>query len=194
MAENEPNAPFIHNNPSERVRKFLKENPEADWRICLNFLLDNWPQVVAGEVQYVIEGGTAVKLLFPQRGKPADVDVISRSEEMEEEFQGASKKLDVKRIEFWLAVRVWPHNLRYFDSEKAEFLFTHTREVEFMGRELLVLNEIALAASKEMPYSGSRSKRPKDITDLELLRQDPLEVEKLINRIKSTRVDTQFNF
>ncbi len=56
--------------PSEFVSGYIKEHPNRTWQDNLIFLADNFPQVQNGQMQYFIEGGTAVKLLHPRRIDP----------------------------------------------------------------------------------------------------------------------------
>lgn len=78
---------FVPHKPSENVSKYLKENPSADWKQALNFVLDNYPQIVDAKLVWILEGGAAVYLLNPSRADtPDDVDIVTKSEQMAKDF------------------------------------------------------------------------------------------------------------
>lgn len=175
---------FVPSVPSERVLGFLKEHPQVSWQESLEFLLDYWQQVVEGRVQYLVEGGVAVKLLYPQRQEPNDVDVVTRSINMAGEFNGA-RRIDVKPVSFWYASRLLPDNGNAFDPTNGAFLLDMSQEVQFGQRSLFILNPVALAVSKTLRYHN-RDPREKDLEDLRLLDQDPQKVQNVIDRIKAS--------
>lgn len=179
----------IASKPSSEVQRFLTEKPNARWQECLSYLLDNWPQAVNGRIEYLIEGGVAVKLLHPQRQEPGDVDVVSRDANMELAFRG-SKRFGVKHLSLWYATRLWPYNTQAFESNSGLFLLDLHQVTEFQGREVLILNPLALAVSKTMEYARNE-KRGKDILDLRLLNQDPKKIQELIDRIKAAYSQTK---
>ncbi len=167
---------------SDKVKKFIQENPSANWRECLEFLIDGWPQLVGGSVQYLIEGGAAVKLLFPERQEPEDIDVLTRNEDLKSQFQG-NKKFGIKRLADWYVIKVRPFSHRSFDPSKAQFVFDHHERAEFNGRNVLILNRLGLSTAKSMHVL-----RDKDVRDLILLNQDPAQVAAFAGRIRAAYV------
>ncbi|MBI2028602.1 MAG: hypothetical protein HYT07_03245 [Candidatus Levybacteria bacterium] len=174
---------FINVEPSEEVKRFLTENPNARWDQCLGYVLDHWPQVRDGKIDYLVEGGTALRLLFPQRQDPADVDILTRSQQMNKHFRN-SRKFDVKHITDWYASRLHPYNSNAFDQEGGNFLFDMNQSVEFGNRKVLVLNSLGLAVSKTLRYLH-RDLRKKDLRDLTLLNQDSTQIRQIIKKIKT---------
>lgn len=180
------NRPFlIPEKPSAEVQRFLADNPEASWRESLGYVLTHWPQVRDGNVDYLIEGGVAVKLLFEERQEPLDVDILTRSQEMEKNFRN-SRKFDVKSLSFWYSARLYPYNVNALNNvAEGDFLFDMNQKVTFDGRDVLILNPLGLAVSKTLRY-GDRDPRAIDVSDLELLDQDPAKIQEVIERIAAT--------
>lgn len=177
--------------PSAEVQRFLRENPQATWVECSGYLLDYYPQMLAGKVQYLIEGGTALRLLYPQRREPKDVDVLTRSRRMVEDFRN-SRKFDVHDLAFWFGDRVF-HG-RTLDPRQGEFLFDYNEQVDFQGRTVLTFSRLALAASKMMSFREMPYPREHNREDLRLLNQDPQEVQALIARIRAAYTQSQHSY
>lgn len=172
---------FVPHKTSKEVQRFLRENLEANWGDCLDYVLNRWQQVSQGKIQYLIEGGVAIKILHPNRQEPRDVDVLTRSPRMERSFENA-QKIDVKTVAHWFAFRLWPYNLSAFSTKPGEFLLEMNQEATFRDRKVFILSPLGLAVSKTLRY-GNRPPRDKDVDDLRLLDQDPLEIQKIIDRI-----------
>lgn len=173
---------IIVKEPSSEVKRFLVENPIPDWRTSLVYVLDNWPQATAGRINYLVEGGVAIKLLFPERSEPQDLDIVTQNPAIDTNFQG-SKRFDVKTLQDWFAFRLPPYNRRAFETEPGRFLMDMHQAVYFEGRELLILNKLGLAVSKSLRWAGGE-KREKDIQDLRFLNQDPQNIQGVIDRMK----------
>ena len=177
--DQEGKADFIPHLPSDRVRRFVNENPNAGWDGCLQFVLDNFPQVENGAIQWLVEGGVAVHFLRPSRTIPEDIDIITRSKKMVREFVNASPKLDVKTVEDWFRFRLLGHN-----QESEEFLFRNNTAVPFRNGKIYVLNPVALAASKTIPWGRSHVKRARDIEDIRILSVPEENVQEFIDQLK----------
>jgi hypothetical protein len=163
---------FIPQTPAKHVKEWLRKNPEADWRDSINYVLDNYPQTRRdGRLNYLIEGGTAIHFLYPERPEPADIDIISKSKRMKRDFNGVSK-VDVKLVREWFQFRFIP-----FNAAVSGLLFSLKEEVEFEGRSIWILNAMGLSAAKTLPYLRIPP-RSKDIEDMNFL--DP-ENEKLMD-------------
>lgn len=183
MVDENHNLFLIPEEPSEAVGKFLKENPDAKWNDSLHFLLDHYQQVEDGRAKYLVEGGVALKLLFPSRQEPMDLDIVTRSGQMEKDFVN-SRKFDVKSLSSWYAFRLPPYNIRSFDTDEGDFLLDMNQAIQFDNREVLILNPLALAVSKTLQY-GSREPRQKDLDDLTLLNQDPQQIQAIVAKMQT---------
>ncbi len=169
---------FVPHKPSENVTKFLKENPNADWKQALNFVLDNYPQVVKGELVWILEGGAAVYLLNTARAdNPDDVDIVTKSEPMAKDFTN-TLTFNVDTTDLWCRFR------RLEPSDRiTNLLFSHHSPVDFMGRKVEVLDSVALTASKTIPWQGFAPQRQKDKTDIVLLSAPQDEVKELVTEL-----------
>jgi len=170
---------FKPRQPCVEVKQFIVEHPEADWQECLTFLLDNFPQQINGEVQYIIEGGTATQLLAGERQKqPKDIDMILTKDGLEGKFVN-SMKFDTKTLKQWFEMR----GLIY-TQEKREFLLNQYIPVVLDGKQVLVLKPVILAVSKMLGYNG-RSPRNIDVEDVESLSVSDEDVQQVINYLKN---------
>lgn len=166
---------FVPHKPSEHVTKFLKEKPNADWKQALNFVLDNYPQVVDDELVWILEGGAAVYLLNPARADtPDDVDIVTKSEQMAKDFTN-TLTFNVDTTDLWCRFR------RLKPSDRiTNLLFAHHSPVDFMGRKVEVLDPVTLTASKTIPWQGFAPQRQKDKADIALLSAPQDEVKNLV--------------
>ena len=162
--------------PTELMKKFFQEHPEAKWNDALAFLLDSFPQVADGQVQYLIDGGTAVHLLHPEREEPLDVDIIVRSEEFKRNFVNA-RIVDPKTPKDWCSDHVIPYN-----EQIVEKIFALHVQIQFSGRTILIVCPEFLALSKSIPWRGKPQERAKEISDLKLLSVST----EMIQRLKET--------
>lgn len=154
--------------PPEPIRTFLLEHPGYEnWKSYLHFLVDNFPQVQNGQIQYLIEGGAAMHLHIPDTrrdlfGKPHDIDVICRSNELRDQFL-PPVTFDVKTTEEWFRLRAMEYT-----KEKGSFLLSCNAPIISEGRRILALNKVTLSLSKRLPFMGNRQ-RLKDIMDTQEL-------------------------
>lgn len=183
MADEHHKAFMVPEEPSEMVRAFLKEHPDVKWEDSLRYVLDHYKQVEDGKVMYLVEGGAALKLLFPNRQEPGDLDIVTRSDQMQKDFSN-SRSFDVKSLSLWYASRLHPHNPRAFDVDEGDFLMDMNQPVRFGDREVLILNPLALAVSKTLQYLSQES-RQKDREDLTMLNQDPQQIQSIITRVQA---------
>lgn len=174
---------LIPHQPSKEVQEFLTQKPSPGWRDCLSYVLSHYPQVEDGAVNYLIEGGVAIKLLIPERQEPDDVDIITRDVDMSVDFRN-SHRFDVKSLQTWYAHRLHPFNVSYFTDPAGGFVLDMHESVSFEGLRVLVMNRLALAVSKTMRYHN-RSPREKDLGDLALLGQDANQVNEVIQKIQN---------
>ncbi len=163
--------------PSEFVQRYIEGNPNRTWRDNLAFLIDNFPQVQNEQIQYLIEGGTGVKLLRPQRVDPEDIDFITRSEELALQFS-STPGLDAKSVELWFKFRA---SRLLFTPQNVEKLFNLTQEVEFQGRKIHILKPTVLAMSKDTRKWFNP--RQKDMDDINLLGVSDDEIEEVIRKL-----------
>lgn len=162
LLENRAETSFTGYKPAFKVARFIEQRPVPSWEKALHFLLDNYPQTQAGRLRYVIDGSTAVKLHVPQRQPdPIDVDLITTSQTLAFEFAN-SRLFDAKFVQQWLAAR------GIVRATGSGHFWEMVDKLDFQGREVLVLNRPALAASKFLPYYG-RMPRRSDERDLFLL-------------------------
>jgi len=168
---------FTPGLPSDEVQRFLKENPVANWEESLVYLMDKYPQVKKEGVQWVVEGGAAVRLHNPHRQTPNDVDIISMNFKMKEEFSN-SKRFDIKTLQDWFNLR----DLEY-TQETGDLLLSNTQFIDFRGKPLLLLNPIALVVSKTISTHRHALHRPEDKVDIELLSVNPQLVSTLTQQI-----------
>ncbi len=159
--ESRPEEQFKGYKPALRIARFIEQRPLPSWENALHFLLDNYPQIQDGRLRFVIDGSVGVKLHLPQRNpEPADIDLVTSSQTLVLEFAN-SKLFDAKFVKTWLAARGMP-------QARGAHLWEMVEPLDFQGREVLVLNKLALAASKFLPYYG-RTPRRSDEADLSLL-------------------------
>lgn len=163
--------------PSEFVQRYIEDIPNRIWRDNLVFLIDNFPQTKNGQLQYIIEGGTGVKLLRPQRVDPQDIDFITRSEELALQFSSAHG-LDAKSVELWFKFR---GARLLFTPQNVEKLFSLTQEVEFEGRRIHIFKPVVLAMSKDTRKWFNP--RQKDVDDIKLLGVSDEEIEEIIKQL-----------
>lgn len=149
--------------PTPLIKEFLEKNPEAGWKETLNFLLDQFPQIVDGEIQYLIDGGTAVHLLCPERRTPKDIDILVKNEDFKTNFVNA-KIIDAKTPKDWCS----DHSVPYCDV-LAEKIFTSSTPIVFGDKAVLIVSPSFLAISKTLPWRGKPQARQVDLQDLELL-------------------------
>ncbi len=153
--------PIQKPTPSERVLSFLESPHWPEWQKRLHFLLDNFPQKIDDQIIWLLDGGTAVHLAFPDRKEPDDIDVITTSKSMALEFSlTGTLAFDVKHTEDWFRFHFLQH-----DEELVKNLLDHNAVRNFEDRTVLCLDNLALAAGK---YSWAKGKilREKDIHDL----------------------------
>ena len=156
--------PIPKQPPSERVLSFLESPHWPEWQKRLHFLLDNFPQKIGGQIIWLLDGGTAVHLTYPDRKEPDDIDVITTSKGMALEFSSTGTlAFDVKHTEDWFRFHFLQH-----DEESIKNLFNHNTLRNFENRTVLCLDNLALAAGK---YSWAKGKilRGKDVHDLYFL-------------------------
>jgi hypothetical protein len=168
---------FVPQEPSIRVQAFLKENSSANWRDGITFLLGNYPQVVGDKIQWILDGSAAVKLYFPERDDPGDLDMVARNNDFVSEFSN-SKLYDAKTIKYWLESRGF-----LFTEETAELVLESNELVKFDGRELLVMDHVMLAVSKTISSHQNIPRRVKDTSDLELMRVNPVRIQEMIKKL-----------
>ncbi len=148
---------------TELMKEFFRENPEAKWDAALEFLLQRFPQIMDGKVQYLIDGGTAVHILHPEREDPLDVDILVRSDEFKVKFVNA-RVIDAKSIKDWCT----DHGIPYNEEMDEKILSLYT-EVDFHGQKVLIAKPDFLALSKSIPWRGKPQQRQKETDDLRLL-------------------------
>lgn len=163
---------------SERVQRYVVEHGGDPWQNHLSWVLETFPQTVNGEIRYLIYAGSAIKLLYPQRPDPGDIDIVTRDESMAHEFppQRGSQPIDVKPIEVWLQRRRFTVNPRLI-----EFIFGEHQKVAFNEREVLIMTPPLLVVDKLL---GSPNKRDKDSRDIALLGVDEGQVLALIQFLR----------
>ena len=174
--------------PPEPVRSFLLEYPGYEnWKSYLHFLIDNFPQVQDGQIQYLIEGGAAMHLHIPNTrrdvfGKPHDIDVICRSKELRDQFL-PPVTFDVKTTEEWFRLRAIEYT-----EERGNFLLSCNTPVISEGRKILALNKVTLSLSKKLPFMWYKQ-RFKDIFDIQALGIPDEETNSLRQQIESLASD-----
>jgi len=182
MAEEDKSKPtIVPPDPySERIRMYFDEHLGEPWQNHLRFVLNTFPQIEDGQIQYLIYGGAAIHLLHPQRIEPKDVDVLTRNSAMIAEFppHPEGPPIDVHSIDRWLRDHQLPHN-----QELEDFLFGQFQPVNFEGKEVLIMNPISLSWSKQNVLWGNL-KRPKDSEDIRLLNVNPEEIKMFTEQIK----------
>ncbi|MBI2337722.1 hypothetical protein HYU95_00915 [Candidatus Daviesbacteria bacterium] len=167
---------------SERIRMYFDEHLGKPWQNHLRFVLNTFPQIEKGQIQYLIYGGAAIHLLNQQRIKPKDIDVLTRNSAMAAEFppHPEGPPIDVHSIDRWLQ----DHQLPY-DQKLVDFLFEQFQPVSFEGREVLVMSPVAQVWSKQNVLWGNL-KRPKDLEDIQLLNVNPEKVRIFAEQIKQS--------
>ena len=163
--------------PSDEVMRFLAENPGANWEDSLMYFVDRYPQIEDTKVQWIVEGGAAVRLHNQTRRTPNDIDIITRKSEVKDEFANA-KGFDIKTVEDWFTLR----GLDYTE-EKGEILFSNVTTTELHGKQLLILNPPALVVSKTISTHRFAPQRPEDQADIDLLSANSQAVQSLIQSI-----------
>lgn len=171
--------------PPGQVGNFIKENPSGYWRDYLMFLLNTFPQVQDGKIQYLIEGGAAVFLYHPNSVRspfivPHDIDVVCKSRQLRDQFYPPIT-FDFKTLQEWLELR----GMQYSEGG-GELLLNCFDEVIFEARKILVLSPVALALSKSLPFLGYQQ-RFKDVSDLKILGVPSTEINDLKKRIEMTK-------
>jgi len=162
---------------SQEVRDFLEQEPAADWKRSLLFLLDRFPQIRDGKTEYLIEGGAAVALLGHPRGKaPKDIDLLTSRPDLPAAFQN-SEKFDVKTVEHWFEER----GLTY-TPERGAFLLGSSETVQHEGVNVLVLSPVLLACSKLLEFRG-RKPRLQDQNDVSFLGASPEDIHAAMERL-----------
>ena len=167
--------------PPEPVRTFLLDHDYGKWKEYVNFLVDNFPQVQNGRVQYLIEGGAAIHLHMPNTRrdlfmKPHDIDVVCRSKELKNQFWPPIT-FDLKTVEEWFEFRSIKHT-----DERANILLSSSTSLVCGSREVLVLNKAALSLSKKLPFLGFRQ-RLKDTMDIKALEVPDEEIRTLRQKL-----------
>lgn len=149
--------------PAPEVRRFVEQQPRPSWQEALRFFLDKASQVESDGLVYIIDGGVAVELLRPgERNTPKDIDVITRSSGLQNQFIN-SGLFDVKTVREWFEVRGLP-----YDERRGDRLFAASTPVSFADRTVYILNPEFLVASKVLSYAG-RPMRPEDQRDVDIL-------------------------
>ena len=155
------------------MKEFFREHPEAKWKDALNFLLEKFPQITDGQIQYLIDGGAAVHLLHPEREEPKDIDILVRAEDLKENFSNALI-IDAKTIKDWCA----NHDVPY-SADIEEKIFSLGVNLNIDGRGIVIASPAFLALSKLLPWFGKSRRREKDASDLKILSVSPGDLDRL---------------
>jgi hypothetical protein len=146
----------------------------------LRFFLNTFPQRdETGELNYVIEGGVAIKLLHPERSSPGDIDIIDLKGGLSSQIGPNTRWFNASTPTEWFA----SHNLVY-SKAGLDFLLQDLAEADFEGQRVTILNSRILAVTKVLQYKD-RARRDKDVADLAILGFDQSDIESLALQLKN---------
>lgn len=179
-----PDQYFIPKEPSPRVKRFLQENPDPSWQKRVNFLLLHFPQKDRRSIEWVPEGGFAVSQYCPEQGRRIkDIDIITRSQAMANEFKGKVEipsKPESESVELyfhtrwvndWLRERKWE-----VSTDNINYLFYSSIPLPVEGQELLFIAPLHLIASKTCLY-GPKHPRTQDELDNKMMGADDPKIQ-----------------
>lgn len=169
--------------PGPEAQRFADLYPDATWQDGLTYFLDGFPQVVNGEVQWLLDGGIAIHLMHPSRKTPKDVDILTRSEDLPKRFSPSVRDhkniFDVKSLRLWMGLR----NLQYY-SKHQELFFGEYQTLDFQGHRIHAVKPTVLALGKTQFWNN----KPRDIdkSDISLLAVPQDELNTFLQGISST--------
>ncbi len=169
-----PDHYFQAKEPAPVVREFMEEVPNATFAERVVFLRRNFPQRQGRKITWILEGGGATSLYCPGQRAQRDVDIITSTQTMADQFEGSWPYFHARSVEHWLTKRGFkatPDNINYL-------LWSHV-PLHFENGELLVAAPLILAASKLHLYD-QKPPRPQDLIDVEMLGVPIARVQKVI--------------
>lgn len=156
-----PDHYFISREPAPKVRDFITENPNPTFKLRVDFLRSEFPQRTGRNINWIMEGGTAVAILCPHLGREIkDLDIITLTKSMADEFTGTWPYFHARWVNDWLEKRkfkVTPKNISY--------VLRGNVPLHVEGGELLTMAPAILAASKLYLYD-KLPPRPQDLIDV----------------------------
>lgn len=156
-----PDQYFRPRDPAPRVRNFIEQTTNPTFSQRLDFLRGEFPQRKGRNINWILEGGTAVALYCPHLQRPIrDLDIITLTQGMADEFTGTLPHFHARSIEYWLEKRGFKAT-----SENISYIMRGSVPLHIEGGELLTLAPAILAASKIHLYDRLPP-RPQDLTDV----------------------------
>ncbi len=177
---NETTPIFRPVKPFDYYVQFKEQHPNPTWEEYLQFFLDTFPQYDSeGKLIYLIEGGTAIKLLHPERDNPTDIDILDLRGGLYEKIGPNTAWFNSDTLEQWFSART----LKPTESAK-QMLIEDSLQVDFKGKAITIMNPRTIAMTKVLPYRD-RELREKDIADVKILGYPNQEIQEMAQKFKT---------
>jgi hypothetical protein len=177
---NETTPIFRPVKPFDYYLLFKEEKPNPTWEEYLNFFLNTFPQHDAeGKLNYLIEGGTVIKILHPERSTPTDIDVLDLKGGLYDKIGPNTAWFNADTLDQWFVAR----SLK--PSEAAKHMIVQDPvQLTVSDKSVTVMNPRVIAMTKLLPYRG-RPLREKDIADFKILNYPESEIQEMVKKFLS---------
>lgn len=177
---------------SPEVREFFTNNPEFSVQRSLEFLTLHYPNIDT----WVVDGGVAVQQLTGKRDLvPRDIDIVCFADEMEEDFghtngldPNDNRYIDVKAIKHWLIGRAMGAD----EQATWERIVASSRLASVDGLTFRIMHPAIIAAGKST--LARMTQRPKDISDIELLKVSPKQLDAATKLLQGINPEEQLKY
>jgi hypothetical protein len=168
--------------PGPEAQRFADLYPDGTWQEGLTYFLEKFPQVVGKNVQWLLDGGAVMHLMYPSRKIPRDLDILTRNDDLPEQFSPSVRNhkniLDVKSLRLWMQLRNLP-----YDPKQEEFFFNGFQTLDFYGHKVHAVKPVILALGKSQFWNNKQ--RDIDKSDISLLAVSRGEVNAFLQDISS---------